>query len=76
MQRKLTITVDEEVYHGLHAVVGRGKISAFLNRLARPHVVPEEIEAGYRAMAEDQEYEAEAAEWTESVVEDIAHDEG
>ncbi len=38
MQKKLTITIDEEVYKGLHAVIGRGRISRFLEDLARPHV--------------------------------------
>jgi len=27
MQKKLTITVDEKVYEGLHTVVGRRRIS-------------------------------------------------
>jgi hypothetical protein len=32
-------TVDAEVYDGLHSVLGRRRISRFLNDLARPHVV-------------------------------------
>ncbi len=76
MQKKLTITLDEEVYEGLHARIGRGKISAFLNRLARPLVVEGEIEAAYRAMAADREHEAEALEWSEAIVGDMAHEEG
>ena len=27
MQKKLTITIDEEVYEGLHRIIGRGRIS-------------------------------------------------
>ncbi len=38
MQKKLTITVDADVYEGLHSVIGRRKISRFLTDLARPHV--------------------------------------
>lgn len=38
MQRRMTITMDEAVYEGLVRVVGRRKISAFLEALARPHV--------------------------------------
>lgn len=52
MRRKLTITVEEKVYDGLHRVVGRRHISRFLNELAKPHVVDEALEEGYRAMAE------------------------
>ena len=39
MQKKLTITVDEEVYEGLHRNIGRGKISKYIEGLVRPNVV-------------------------------------
>ena len=39
MQKRMTISIDEEVYDGLVRVVGRRKISQFLEDLARPHVV-------------------------------------
>jgi predicted CopG family antitoxin len=70
--KKLTITVDEEVYRGLHRVVGRRKISRFLNSLARPHVVGSELEAAYREMAADEEREREAEEWAEGLIVDVA----
>jgi hypothetical protein len=57
VRRKLTIMVDEEVYDCLHRVVGRGHISRILNDLARPHVVRDAPEEGYRAMAADEEHE-------------------
>ena len=41
MHRKMTITIDEAVYAGLHKVIGRGNISQFLEGLARPHVLKE-----------------------------------
>jgi predicted CopG family antitoxin len=72
MQRKLTITVDEEVYKGLHNKIGRDRISSFLNRLARPYVVSEEIEASFRRMASDEERESAAEDWIEGIVGDIA----
>jgi predicted CopG family antitoxin len=74
MQKKLTITIDEEVYRGLHAVVGRGRISRFLEKLARPHVVSPDLEAAYQEMAGDEVREAEAEEWAEGVIGDIADD--
>ena len=43
MSKKLTITVDDDVYEGLHSVVGRRRISRFLNDLARPHVISRAI---------------------------------
>jgi predicted CopG family antitoxin len=70
--RKLTITVEDSVYRGLHKIIGRRNISRFLNDLARPHVVHDELEAGYRAMAADEAREAEAAEWSEALVGGVA----
>jgi hypothetical protein len=72
MSKKLTITVEDEVYAGLHAVIGRRRISRFLNDLARPHVTQSDLAAGYRAMAQDEDYEREASEWVEGLVGDIA----
>ena len=72
MQKKLTITLDEEVYKGLHAVIGRGRISRFLEDLARPHVVSHDLEAAYQEMAGDEVREAEADEWAEGLIGDVA----
>jgi len=74
MTKKLTITVSEEVYKGLHRVVGRGRISRFLEDLARPHVVRQKLEAAYREMAADEERESEALEWAEATVSDVQDD--
>ena len=74
MRKKLTITVDEEVYDGLHRVVGRRRISRFINELARPHVIEDALEEGYRAMAADEAREREAMEWTEGLISDVADD--
>ncbi len=72
MNKKLTITLDEAVYKGLHAVIGRGRISRFLEDLARPHVVSRDLEAAYREMAGDEAREAEADEWAEGLIGDVA----
>ena len=71
-RRKLTITVEDAVYKGLHRVVGRRNISRFLNELARPHVTDERLEEGYRSMAADEQREAEATQWSEGLVGDVA----
>jgi predicted CopG family antitoxin len=72
MQRKLTITLDEHVYEGLHKVVGRRKISQFIEDLVRPHVLLADLEAGYRAMAANEAREAEAVAWSEGTLGDVA----
>lgn len=74
MSKKLTITIEDEVYAGLHSVIGRRRISRFLNDLARPHVLLQELAEGYRAMAADEERERDAAEWVEGLTGDIADD--
>ena len=74
MTRKLTITVSEEVYEGLHRVVGRRRISQFLERLARPHVLSQDVEAAYREMAADREREREALAWSEGLIGDVGNE--
>jgi hemoglobin-like flavoprotein len=74
MQKKLTITVDEQVYAGLHQVVGRHKISRFIEALVRPHVVPQALLAAYSEMAGDEAREEEAQEWAEATIADVAHE--
>ena len=70
MQKKLTITVDEQVYEGLYRVVGAGRISEFIERLVRPHVLPRELEDAYAQMAQDDKREAEAFAWSEALISD------
>jgi hypothetical protein len=67
MQRKLTITLSDDVYRSLHERIGRGEISRFIEGLVRPHVLDDDaLEAAYREMAADTEREREALEWIEA----------
>jgi len=75
MQKKLTITVDERVYEGLHAVVGRRRISRFIESLVRPYVVGADLDTAYRQMAREEAREAEALEWAEATLGNIADEE-
>ena len=72
MQRKLTLSIDEAVYEGLHRVVGRGNISHFIEDLVRPCLLDSARDEGYRAMAADKEREAEALEWSNALAGDVA----
>lgn len=72
MQKKLTITVDEAVYDGLYRVVGPRRISQFIEDLLRPHVVEEDLSAAYARMADDEAREAEAEEWSDALLPDVA----
>lgn len=71
MQRKLTITVSDEVYRGLHDAVGRGEISRFIETLVRPYILTDRsLEDEYREAASDSEAEREALAWIESDVDE------
>ena len=74
MQKKLTITVDKEVYEGLYKTIGPRKISKFVEELVRPHVVRPNLESAYSQMAKDKNREADALEWAETTFKDIAHE--
>ena len=72
MQKKLTITLDERVYAGLHKVIGRRHISQFIESLVRPHVIGSDLEAAYRQMAQDEAREADALAWAEATLGDVS----
>ena len=71
MQKKLTLTIDQDVYDGLHKVVGRRKISRFIEELVRPHVLKKDLYDAYREMGADHVREAEALEWAEATCGDV-----
>jgi hypothetical protein len=74
MQKKLTISIDETIYDGLYRVIGARQISRFIETLVRPHVITEDLDAGYRPMAADEAQEAEALAWAEAAIGDLPLD--
>jgi predicted CopG family antitoxin len=74
MQKKLTITVDEEVYEGLRKTIGPRKISRFVQELVRPHVVHPNLESAYAEMAKDKKREKEAMKWAEATFMDVVNE--
>jgi predicted CopG family antitoxin len=72
MHKELTITIDEQVYEGLHRIVGQPRISQFIGDLVRPHVVDTEPEEAYRQMAEEDARETKALEWAEVTIRDVS----
>ncbi|MBA4417533.1 MAG: hypothetical protein C0392_06450 [Syntrophus sp. (in: bacteria)] len=71
MQKKLTITIDEEVYEGLHKTIGSRKISRFVQEMVRPYVVRPNLETAYAEMAKDKRREQAAEEWAEVTFKDV-----
>lgn len=72
MHKKMTITLDEAVYDGLYRVIGKRKISQFLEELARPHVLKNDLLEGYQAMANDTKRERQALDWCNGLIGDVA----
>jgi len=70
VQKKLTITVDKKIYEGLHRIVGRGRISKFIEELVRPYLIEKELMVAYRQMSQDHNRESEALEWSEAMIKD------
>ena len=74
MHKKLTITLDEDVYNGLHKKLGPRNISQFIEDLVRPYVENTDLEKAYSQMSEDTAREAEALDWIEGTIGDVGHD--
>jgi predicted CopG family antitoxin len=69
----MTITLDEAVYDGLYRMVGKRRMSQFIEDLLRPYVLDTSLDDGYRAMAADKAREAEAMEWCNAIAGDMAN---
>jgi len=72
MNKRMTITLDEAVYEGLHRRVGRRRMSQFIEDVLRPHVLDASLDDGYRAMAADKTRELEALGWCNAFSKDLA----
>lgn len=70
-KKKLTIMLDTEVYEGIKNKVGSRRIGAYLSSLARPHIVTDTLEEGYKAMSCDEKYNKEADEWIEGTLDTV-----
>ena len=74
MHKRMTITLDEAVYEGLNRTIGRRRMSQFIEDLLRPHVLDTSLDDGYQAMAADQQREAEAQDWCNTLARDIPNE--
>ena len=76
MLRELTLSVDETLYNTLIPMVEKQTIGDLLAEFVQSRVsgqtyTQEELEAGYKAMAADEEYEREAMEWCNGLMNGI-----
>jgi len=76
MLRELTISVDETLYNALIPMVEKQTIGKLLAEFVQAQFTGRtytqaELEAGYKAMAADEEYEREAIEWCNGLMNGI-----
>jgi hypothetical protein len=74
--RELTLSVDETLYDTLMPMVEKQTIGNLLaefvqSRFSGHTYTQAELEAGYKAMAADEEYEREAMEWCNGLMNGI-----
>lgn len=74
MHKRMTITLDEDVYEGLYRTIGKRRMSQFIEDLVRPHVLDSSLDEGYKAMNADKAREAEAKEWCNALANDMANE--
>ena len=74
MKKKLTISIDEDVYRMLHEKIGRGNIARFIERRIRPFIDEESLEESYRRIANDKDIQKLAKEWEEGTISDAYND--
>lgn len=73
MHKRMTISINEDVHEALLRVIGRGKISQFLEGLAKPYVLKDNLLLAYQEMASDTQREKEALEWSNALIGDVDH---
>jgi len=76
MLRELTLSVDETLYNTLIPMVEKQTIGNLLAEFVQARFsgrtyTQAELEAGYKAMAADEEYEREAMEWCNGLMNGI-----
>lgn len=69
MHKKITITMEHELYKKLFSLIRKGKVSSFIEEAVKEKLEKEQyvdpIETGYMEMAKDEKREESALEWSE-----------
>ena len=55
MQKKLTLSINAEIYEALHKMAGKRKIGRFIENLVRPYIASSDGLNERTAQAEEQE---------------------
>ena len=76
MTKQLTVTLNEDIYEGLHRLAGPTGVGRFIEALVRPRLPASTLDSDYEQMAADESREAAASEWVEATVGDACHEAG
>ena len=63
MQKKLTLSIDAEIYEALHKVAGKRKIGRFIEKIVRPHITLQEFAQAGNQLIQEEKLESEALLW-------------
>ena len=70
MQRKITLSIEGEIYRKLRFLIPKRKMSKFVEEALKEKIerlkLEEPIEEGFKMMGKDKEREKEALEWSEA----------
>lgn len=64
MQKKLTLSINAEIYDALHKMAGKRKIGRFIENLVRPYIASSD--ASMERASQDEEQEAAMLPWCEA----------
>jgi hypothetical protein len=70
MQKKLTLSIDAEIYEALHKVAGKRKIGRFIEKIVRPYITLQELAQAGNRLIQDEKLESEALLWAGTTVGD------
>ncbi len=69
MQRKITLSIGEELYKDLHFLIGKRKISPFVEQSTKEKIkklkLKNPLEKGFKMMGRDKKREKESSQWSE-----------
>lgn len=63
MQKKLTLSINAEIYEALHKMAGKRKIGRFIENLVRPHIASSD---GLRERTQEEEQASVMLSWPET----------
>ena len=71
MRKRLTLTIDQDVYERLRKASGKRNTSGFIEDLLRQHVIRPHLEASHTSIAKDEPRQTAAAAWKKAAMDPL-----